>query len=248
MAYSMPLWTILAKWPAPTLPACTAAELALGLERVEDRLRPWRRRRRRRRTSGRSRSPGPRRRRRRRSRRSRCPWRTSSSACSGRRSSGSCRRRPRGRPRRAARRARDRRRRVGSPAGHHHPDDPRARQLLDQLLEAVDVGDLGVAVVADDGVPGAADPLAHVAAHLAEADESESMPCPTLRTCAAEQWSRSGEQAARHQQVAVVAVAASPSRPSPRPRVTTGLVAVRERQLDQRRRRWRSGRRAGTAG
>ena len=21
--YSMPLWTILAKWPAPTLPACT---------------------------------------------------------------------------------------------------------------------------------------------------------------------------------------------------------------------------------
>ncbi len=30
MAYSMPLWTILAKWPAPTLPACTAPKSPSG--------------------------------------------------------------------------------------------------------------------------------------------------------------------------------------------------------------------------
>ena len=39
MAYSMPLWTILAKWPAPGfLPACTKPCLALGTQRVEGRL------------------------------------------------------------------------------------------------------------------------------------------------------------------------------------------------------------------
>ena len=38
MAYSMPLWTILAKWPAPTLAGVDEAGLALGLERVEGRL------------------------------------------------------------------------------------------------------------------------------------------------------------------------------------------------------------------
>ncbi len=31
MAYSMPLWTILAKWPAPTLPAWTAPNSPSGL-------------------------------------------------------------------------------------------------------------------------------------------------------------------------------------------------------------------------
>ena len=31
MAYSMPLWTIFAKWPAPTLPACTAPNSPSGL-------------------------------------------------------------------------------------------------------------------------------------------------------------------------------------------------------------------------
>ena len=38
MAYSMPLWTILEKWPAPDLAGVHEAELALGLERVEGRL------------------------------------------------------------------------------------------------------------------------------------------------------------------------------------------------------------------
>lgn len=31
MAYSMPLWTIFAKWPAPTLPACTEPKSPSGL-------------------------------------------------------------------------------------------------------------------------------------------------------------------------------------------------------------------------
>ncbi len=31
MAYSMPLWTILAKWPAPTLPAWTEPKSPSGL-------------------------------------------------------------------------------------------------------------------------------------------------------------------------------------------------------------------------
>jgi hypothetical protein len=37
----------------------------------------------------------------------------------------------------------------------------------------VDIGEVRVAVVSEDGVARAADPLAHVAAHLAEADETE---------------------------------------------------------------------------
>ncbi|GGV18973.1 hypothetical protein GCM10010293_13630 [Streptomyces griseoflavus] len=37
----------------------------------------------------------------------------------------------------------------------------------------MDIGEVRVAVVSEDGVPCAADPLAHVAAHLAEADETE---------------------------------------------------------------------------
>ena len=31
IAYSMPLWTILAKWPAPTAPACTEPKSPSGL-------------------------------------------------------------------------------------------------------------------------------------------------------------------------------------------------------------------------
>ncbi|GAA4553908.1 hypothetical protein GCM10023097_52070 [Streptomyces collinus] len=37
----------------------------------------------------------------------------------------------------------------------------------------MDIGEVRVAVVSEDGVTCAADPLAHVAAHLAEADETE---------------------------------------------------------------------------
>ncbi|GHA41925.1 hypothetical protein GCM10010303_61290 [Streptomyces purpurascens] len=37
----------------------------------------------------------------------------------------------------------------------------------------MDIGEIRVAVVSEDGVARAADPLAHVAAHLAEADETE---------------------------------------------------------------------------
>ena len=160
--------------PGADLAGVHEAELALGLERVEDRLHLRDVARRRRRPSARSRSPGPRRRRRRRSRRSRCPCSPSSSAL--RLVVG-----PAGvaavdddvalaeqlaeRRRRSAR--------VGSPAGTITQTTLGAGSCSTMLLEAVDVADVRVAVVADDGVPGAAQPLAHVAAHLAEPDESE---------------------------------------------------------------------------
>ena len=62
---------------------------------------------------------------------------------------------------------------VAAPAGTITHTDARALELAHQLLEAVDIGDVRVAVVSDDGVAGAADALAHVAAHLAETDETE---------------------------------------------------------------------------
>ena len=80
MPYSMPLWTILAKWPAPDRAGVHEAGVALGLEGVEGRLHLGDVLRRRRRTSARSRSSGPRPRRRRRSRRSRCPSRRACAA------------------------------------------------------------------------------------------------------------------------------------------------------------------------
>jgi hypothetical protein len=56
----------------------------------------------------------------------------------------------------------------------HHPDRPRPLgQLRDELGEVLGVGDLLVGVVTDDGVAGAAQPLAHVATHPAESDEAE---------------------------------------------------------------------------
>ncbi len=61
--------------------------------------------------------------------------------------------------------------------GHHHPDHLRGGQARDERLEAVDVTHLGVEVEPDDVVAGAAQPLAHVATHLAEADESELHVC-----------------------------------------------------------------------
>src|SRR5207249_360815 len=57
--------------------------------------------------------------------------------------------------------------------GDHGPDGPRRRELLDHLLDAGDVGDLRVAVVADHFVSGGTDPLPHVAAHPAETDKAE---------------------------------------------------------------------------
>ena len=38
MAYSMPLWTILEKWPAPTRPACTKPDSPVRTQRVEGGL------------------------------------------------------------------------------------------------------------------------------------------------------------------------------------------------------------------
>lgn len=64
--------------------------------------------------------------------------------------------------------------RLGGRAGRdHHPHDPWRSQLVHKLTEAVDIGEIRVAVVADDRVAGLADAQAHVAAHLAETDETE---------------------------------------------------------------------------
>jgi hypothetical protein len=56
----------------------------------------------------------------------------------------------------------------------HHPDRSRPLgQLCDQVGEVLGIGDVLVGVIADDGVTGAAQPLAHVATHPAESDEPE---------------------------------------------------------------------------
>ena len=62
---------------------------------------------------------------------------------------------------------------VGGAGGHHHPHVRGASSALTIAAMVAHVGDLGVAVEADDLVTGAAQPLAHVAAHLAETDETE---------------------------------------------------------------------------
>jgi hypothetical protein len=56
---------------------------------------------------------------------------------------------------------------------HHHPDGPGSGQLLRQLRQTGDVADPGVPVEADHLMPGGAQPLAHVAAHPAEAYQAE---------------------------------------------------------------------------
>jgi hypothetical protein len=59
------------------------------------------------------------------------------------------------------------------PGRHHHPDDARSLEGLDHRGHGAHVGHLGVTVVPDDLVTGAAQALPHVAAHLAETDETE---------------------------------------------------------------------------
>ena len=63
---------------------------------------------------------------------------------------------------------------------HHHPDDARGVQPLHQVGEGAGVGDLLVAVVPDHLVPRAPQPLAHVAAHLAQPDQSQLHPCSSV--------------------------------------------------------------------
>ena len=62
---------------------------------------------------------------------------------------------------------------VGAPDGTITQTDARRVERLDHRGHRAHVGDLGVAVVADDLVAGAAQALAHVAAHLPETDETE---------------------------------------------------------------------------
>ena len=61
----------------------------------------------------------------------------------------------------------------GSTGRNHDPHDAGGRQLGHHRLEALDVTEAGGPVVSHDGVTCAANPLAHVATHLAQADESE---------------------------------------------------------------------------
>ena len=105
------------------------------------------------------------------------------------------------------------------PGGHHDPDHPRLAELLDQLLEAGHVPRGGlVAVVPDDRVTGAAQPLGHVAAHLAEPDETDlhrDLPKPTFAgpsRPAAEAAANQPGQANRHDQVAEVGAAVAVDR------------------------------------
>jgi hypothetical protein len=56
---------------------------------------------------------------------------------------------------------------------HHHPDHARSVELVHHVREGRRVGDRLVAVVPDDLVAGAADPLAHVATHLAQTDQTQ---------------------------------------------------------------------------
>ena len=172
MAYSMPLWTILAKWPAPDLAGVDEPEVALGLERVEGRLHL------RDVVVGAAAHQGV--------AVLQAPDAAGDAAVDeadallGQQLGVHLVVGPLGvaavddqvalaeqlaeRPHRLAGRV---------AGGHHHPHDLGGGQLLDHLLEAADVGDVGVAVVADHGVAGVAQPGAHVAAHLAEADESD---------------------------------------------------------------------------
>ena len=100
--YSMPLWTIFAKWPAPTVPAwtnpdspsgCSVSKIGCSLLDRTRQCRP---------PSGRSPRSGPTPHRRRRSRRSRSASRRAPPRAAGRRCTASCHRRSRRRPARAA--------------------------------------------------------------------------------------------------------------------------------------------------
>ena len=111
---------------------------------------------------------------------------------------------------------------VGPPAGTITQTTLGEGSASTSSARLVDVGDVGVVVVADDGVAGVAETGPHVAAHLAEADESDFHADPPMLVG---RCRRSGEQAARHQQVAerrVVTVL--PSSPI-EPLITTGLEA-----------------------
>ena len=90
----------------------------------------------------------------------------------------------------------------------------------------VDVGDVGVAVVADDRVPGVAQPVAHVAAHLAEPDRVR---CPCGPSwCVRSAWAGCRDGRLRTAGAAASAGSGSRGRASPSPAaplMTTGLEA-----------------------
>ena len=247
MPYSMPLWTILEKCPAPTLPAWTKPNSPSGLSvsktgcalATSSACR---------RTSAHSRSQAPDAAGDAAVDEADALLGEESRRAPGRRSIGSFRRRRPCRPRPAAPRAR--RSSPGRIAGrHHHPDDLRRRELLDHLLAGCsDVADVGVAVEADDCVTGLRSRARMLPPILPRPMSPmcmrESFRAASSVTGVGESWS-SALHPQRHQQV---------------PEVEVGLaVAVSAREgrraarLGHRRcahgcRGSRSGRRAGTTG
>jgi hypothetical protein len=70
------------------------------------------------------------------------------------------------------------------PRGDHHPHHARRGQCLDQRGQAVDVPLARRVVVSDHLVTGAAQPLGHVAAHLAQPDQPQLHDgVPSQRSC-----------------------------------------------------------------
>ena len=61
----------------------------------------------------------------------------------------------------------------GATGRNHDPHHARRLQASDQGLEGLDVGHLGVAVEAHHVMARAAQPLAHIAAHLPQTDQAE---------------------------------------------------------------------------
>lgn len=61
----------------------------------------------------------------------------------------------------------------GRAGGHHHPHRPRCGKGLDEGLEAADVADIGIRIVADDVVPLLTQTFAHVRSHPTEPYHTE---------------------------------------------------------------------------
>src|SRR5581483_7437683 len=57
--------------------------------------------------------------------------------------------------------------------GNHHPRHAGGRERFDELGQRLDVGDLGIPVVAHDLVAGPAQPFGHVPAHPAQTNHSD---------------------------------------------------------------------------
>ena len=180
MPYSMPLWTIFTKWPAPDWPdvrvaAGGASVFSIGSTCSKVRLR-------RRRPSGSSPPSGPRCRRRCRRRGNRSPGVEFLGTPNGSPCSSCCRRRSRCRWRFNRRPRRGWSTRLCLPTG---PSARRARsrQCRNHVLQRRDVRDRWIRVVADDLVAIPPKALRDAGAHAPQSDDAYSSSCrlPWLR-------------------------------------------------------------------